>query len=308
MNPIVKCEDTNMVMSLLRFLENQLTPEVLKTCADRPEFLEANFVFCAVWAFGAALSIGDDGTDYKKNFSDWWKRSFKTVQFPPKDTVFDFYLMEDGTFDAWDMSPAYTKVEFDSRSMTMSEITVATSETASVNYWMQALVNGGYPIMLCGLSGTGKTQLVSGLLQSFKPEEHLSLSINMNFYSSGTALQAIMETALQKQTASTFGPPGGAKMVYFIDDLNLPMVDAYNTQSAIALVRQHLDYTHWYDPTKLSLKTIVNCQYITAMNPTAGSFLINPRLQRWFTTFAQAMPNLTSLSTIYEVKVSNPEA
>jgi len=300
MTPIVHCEDTSMVMSLLRFLENQLTPEVLKTCEENKELLEANFVFCSVWAFGAALSIGDDGTDYKKTFSDWWKRSFKTVTFPNKDSVFDYYLMADGTFDAWEESPAFSKVEFDSRTMSMSEVTVATSETASVTYWMQALVNGGYPIMLCGLSGTGKTQMVNGLLQSFKPEDHLSLSINMNFYSSGTALQAIMETALQKQTASTFGPPGGAKMVYFIDDLNLPMVDAYNTQSAIALVRQHLDYTHWYDPIKLSLKTIVNCQYIAAMNPTAGSFLINPRLQRWFTTFAQAMPNLSSLSTIYQ--------
>lgn len=27
------------------------------------------------------------------------------------------------------------------------------------------------------------------------------------------------------------------------------------------------------------LKEIYNCQYITCMNPTAGSFSINPRLQ-----------------------------
>ena len=72
-------------------------------------------------------------------------------------------------------------------------------------------------------------------------------------------------------------------MLYFVDDLNLPEVDKYNTQSAIALLRQHIDYEHWYDPAKLAQKPIENCQYDRrCMNPTAGSFVINPRLQRHF--------------------------
>lgn len=37
------------------------------------------------------------------------------------------------------------------------------------------------------------------------------------------------------------------------------------------------------------------------MNPTAGSFLVNPRLQRWFATFAIGLPGPTSLLTIYQV-------
>lgn len=34
-----------------------------------------------------------------------------------------------------------------------------------------------------------------------------------------------------------------------------------------------------YDRNKLSLKEIMNVQYVSCMNPTAGSFTINPRLQ-----------------------------
>lgn len=34
-----------------------------------------------------------------------------------------------------------------------------------------------------------------------------------------------------------------------------------------------------YDRQRLVLKEIHNCQYITCMNPTAGSFSVNPRLQ-----------------------------
>ena len=41
-------------------------------------------------------------------------------------------------------------------------------------------------------------------------------------------------------------------MVYFVDDLNLPEVDKYMTQSAIALLRQQMEYGHIYDMTKLA--------------------------------------------------------
>ena len=77
-------------------------------------------------------------------------------------------------------------------------------------------------------------------------------------------------------------------------------LDKYDTQSAIALMRQHLDYASWYDISRLTLKTVVNCQYVACMNPTAGSFLINPRLQRHFVTFAVGMPSATSLLTIFQ--------
>lgn len=63
-------------------------------------------------------------------------------------------------------------------------------------------------------------------------------------------------------------------------------MDTYGTVQPHTLIRQHLDYGHWYDRNRLSLKDIHNCQYIAAMNPTAGSFTINPRLQRHFHVFA----------------------
>lgn len=36
---------------------------------------------------------------------------------------------------------------------------------------------------------------------------------------------------------------------------------------------------HRYDRNKLTLKDIRNCQYVACMNPTAGSFTIDSRLQ-----------------------------
>lgn len=88
-------------------------------------------------------------------------------------------------------------------------------------------------------------------------------------------------------------------LVYFLDDLNMPQLDPYNTQSAIALLRQHLDYQHWLDRNKMQMKDIGNTQVLAAMNPTAGSFVVNPRLSRHFWVLNVPMPELTSLFTIY---------
>lgn len=34
-----------------------------------------------------------------------------------------------------------------------------------------------------------------------------------------------------------FAPKGTSKLVYFVDDLNMPATDPYDTQNAIALLR-----------------------------------------------------------------------
>ena len=112
-------------------------------------------------------------------------------------------------------------------------------------------------------------------------------------------LQYALEKPLEKKAGRNFGPPGNKNLVYFIDDLNMPMVDEYGTVQPHTLVRQHLDYGHWYDRNKIQLKDIYNVQYVAAMNPTAGSFIINPRLQRHFAVFSVAFPEHDSLEAIY---------
>ena len=43
----------------------------------------------------------------------------------------------------------------------------------------------------------------------------------------------------------TYGPPGTKRLIYFIDDMNMPEVDTYGTVQPHTLIRQHLDYQHW---------------------------------------------------------------
>jgi dynein heavy chain len=245
--------------------------------------------------------VTDDGTDNRKLFSDWWRTEWRTVKLPAQYTVFDYWHdPTSNTFELWSKSPFLSAdmMEYDS-STPMASVTVPTPETCSVTFWMKILVGMRRPVMLAGPSGTGKTQIVNGMLASFNPAEMLSSSINFNFYTTSAVLQNTMGIPLVKKTGTNYGPPGQASLVYFVDDINLPEVDPYDTQSAIALLRQHLEYEHVYDLSKLTAKNISNTQLVACMNPTAGSFEIDPRLQRWFATFAIGLPETMSLHTIY---------
>jgi hypothetical protein len=61
---------------------------------------------------------------------------------------------------------------------------------------------------------------------------------------SGGALQ-VLESPLEKKAGVNFGPPGTKQLIYFVDDLNMPKLDPYETAMPISLIRQHLGWGHW---------------------------------------------------------------
>jgi dynein heavy chain len=222
-------------------------------------------------------------------------------------------------------------------------------------------------------AGVGKTQLVNGKLASLS-EDTMSLSISFNYFTDVASFQKVgqnavtecppcsqlacmlpcwpcvvrltlccwgdicirqvLEAPLEKKAGINYGPPGTKHLVYFVDDLNMPKLDPYETAMPISLIRQHLSWGHWFgewhcpwadhiimpltlpqaiayvlhrnnslcccaDRAKLTPKNINNTQYVACMNPTAGSFVVNPRLQRLFMTLAVDFPGQDSLMTIY---------
>jgi len=156
--------------------------------------------------------------------------------------------------------------------------------------------------MLVGNAGTGKTEIIKNYLGSLDKDADgiLSKNIVMSYYTSSFTLQNEMEGYIDKRSGNIFGPPMGKKMVFFIDDMNLPYVETYGTQNSIALLTQHMQHGSIFDRADLGMrKQLMDIQYIAAMNPTAGSFEICERCQRHFATFAIAMPSQSDLNTIF---------
>jgi dynein heavy chain len=56
-------------------------------------------------------------------------------------------------------------------------------------------------------------------------QDYLQQIINLNFYSDANLLQLNMEQQLVKQTGTLFAPPGKYKLIYYVEDLNIPATD-----------------------------------------------------------------------------------
>ncbi len=59
-------------------------------------------------------------------------------------------------------------------------------------------------------------------------EDWLAVSVPFNFYTTSEMLQSILEKPLEKKAGRNYGPPGSKKIVYFIDDMNMPEVRENN--------------------------------------------------------------------------------
>ncbi|ELW68256.1 Dynein heavy chain 17, axonemal [Tupaia chinensis] len=293
---ITPVPEITVIQTILYLLECLLTER--NAPPDSPKDLyELYFVFACFWAFGGAM-FQDQLVDYRVEFSKWWINEFKTIKFPSQGTVFDYYIDPDTKkFLPWtDRVPAF---ELDP-DVPLQASLVHTTETIRIRYFMDLLMEKSWPVMLVGNAGTGKSVLMGDKLESLRSTDgYLVQAVPFNFYTTSAMLQGVLEKPLEKKSGRNYGPPGTKKLIYFIDDMNMPEVDKYGTVAPHTLIRQHMDHGHWYDRQKLTLKDVHNCQYVACMNPTSGSFTIDPRLQRHFCVFAVSFPGQEALTTIY---------
>jgi dynein heavy chain len=139
-----------------------------------------------------------------------------------------------------------------------SAIIVSTAETERQKYLLEMHKQVNKGILYVGIAGTGKTTIVKDYFADcdnpINESDVLHTQINFNNYTSSMTLQTVVEGKVEKRTGVLFGPPVGKTLIYFIDDLNMPIVDVYFTQQPIALVRQLIDYGTAYKRDDLSIQ------------------------------------------------------
>jgi dynein heavy chain len=247
----------------------------------------------------------DKSGDMRKKFSEDFASLFGQ-KYPKEGLCFDYFY--DPATDAhvhWQEKVcSYTPLLIGSKAdaTPFSQLNVETVESCRTRQLMKLLVQRGRYVMLVGTAGTGKTAQISEYLKTLDKDADglLSTNITMSYFTDSAQLQAEMELAIDKRAGRMFGPPATKRLIYFIDDLNLPYIETYGTQNAIALITQLMQHGSIFDRADLGFrKEIVDTQYMAGMNPTAGSFEVCERAQRHFCTFACAMPGTTDLKLIY---------
>ncbi len=86
------------------------------------------------------------------------------------------------------------------------------------------LVKLGKPVMVVGGAGTGKSVLLQDMFSHLSSDVYMVKNISFNFYTTSLMLQDILDKSLEKKAGKNYAPPGQFRMIYFIDDLNMPEV------------------------------------------------------------------------------------
>lgn len=133
-------------------------------------------------------------------------------------------------------------------------------------------------------------------------EKYVFSALNFSAQTSSHNLQDLFmdKDKFIKKKKDLLGPPTGKKMVVFIDDVNMPMVEKYGAQPPIELLRQVIDQGGFYDLKKLYFMNIKDCIFISACaTPGGGRNIVTPRLFRHFNMLWVPDLSQRSMETIF---------
>ncbi|XP_049877279.1 dynein axonemal heavy chain 10 [Pectinophora gossypiella] len=214
-------------------------------------------------------------------------------------TLYDYCLeLETKTWEAWDwLVPEYIH----DRDMKFSQILVPTVDTLRMTWLIMIMESVERPVLLVGDTGTSKTAIITNYLHGLPTERYLVQQMNFSSRTSSMDVQRNMESVVEKRTKDTFGPPVGKRMLVFIDDMNMPIVDTYGTQQPIALLKLLFERKGFYDRGKdLNWKNIKDVGFLAAMGKAGGGRNdVDPRFISMFSVYNLQFPPESTLRHIY---------
>ncbi len=243
-------------------------------------------VFCVVWGFSGTLSRVS-----RVDFSQQFRRCLPSSDFFAEDeSIHDYvYDIKSSTWVKWEIPDILTGI---AERVDFSSVAVHTLEEARCKYLMDlAIAAGKIPHVCCyfgfsyhiksyhsvilqimGPQGSGKTTL---LRQYCQYKVHESFQSNMITFSSLTSpqmYQESFESYLEKRQGRHYGPFGGDRMILALDDISMPLKNAWGDQVTNELVRQIFELKGFYrlDKPIGEFKSLSDIYYLTSSKLERG--------------------------------------
>lgn len=104
---------------------------------------------------------------------------------------------------------------------------------------IRRLTANGLHTLIVGQTGSGKTSVVKNYLLRDKVDTLVNIPLLFNFSANTQAgeVQAYLDSKVEKRKRGVFGPQLGKRLVFYGDDLNMPMRERYGCINSHELVR-----------------------------------------------------------------------
>lgn len=285
----------NLITQLCTLIDAMLPEPENEPPQDIVE-LEHLYLFCLIWSCGAC--IVDEDRPAFNSFITTTSQQVGIGDFYDK-----YYDLKKSNLVEWsDIVKAYEPP----RDGRFSSILVPTVDTTRYAWLLEAIITAKKPkpVMFCGFSGAAKTVTCKAAFDSMAVNHGTYTFLNINFSSRTTSkdFQKNIEENIDKRTLKQYGPKAlGKKMVMFIDDLNMPIIDRYGTQLPNALLKFLVERNQLYQRgQELLLRDIVDVLYVGCISPTAGgNNRVDPRVLSLYNTFNISQPKPDSIELIY---------
>ena len=229
------------------------------------------FIFSFIWTVGGSC---DEAS--RQEFDAWASSHdvFRDTNFNAADVYGSFPDLENGKFTPW--TTIIPKFEYD-KDKSFFDLVVPTLDTTRFSFILQKQLEVFANVFFTGVTGTGKTVIVSDLINRMKPPEEeggmdlFDISLNFSAQTVSLQIQQTIEEKLEKKKKTLLGPPGAKKILcIFVDDVNMPAVEEYGAQPPIELLRQIVGEGGIYDRQKLFWRDIDKLAMVLASAPPGG--------------------------------------
>ncbi|KEG09899.1 dynein heavy chain [Trypanosoma grayi] len=233
------------------------------------------FFMAFVWSVGGNLR-----DDSREVFSRFVKEHFVSMM-PEKMSlgdnlsVYDYVVHKPSMqFLTWrHLVPTF----FFSTNTPYFELIVPTAETVSITTLLGLLTTNSRHVLLNGVTGTGKSlammDFVTGVLRGDDPSSQWEyFTTVLSAQSRARDIEDRVEGKLHKIRSNALGPTPGKRVVFVIDDLNMPALEKYGASPPLELLRQLITQGGFFDKRKspATFKELHDIVYLAACGVVGG--------------------------------------